>query len=128
MKENNELERKDIVIGDMEVDCDEGTQITAYIETWFDVDKKFMVHTDADEGTWLNMYARFDPFEDSVKIECTVSSDDGDHNFDYSPTKAEADLIKEMMTEKLREEEKMTPQEFCNSFTVVNDIELGGIQ
>ena len=110
MKENNDLERKDIVIGDMEVDCDRGMQITAYIETWFDVDKKFMIHTDADEGTWLNMYARFDPFEDSVKIECTVSSDDGDQTFDYSPTKTEADLIKEMMTEKLREEEKMTPR------------------
>ena len=33
MKVNNELERKDMVIDrDMEVDCDEGIQITAYIE------------------------------------------------------------------------------------------------
>ena len=39
MKENMELERKDLVIDrDMEVDCDIGQQITCYIETWFDVD------------------------------------------------------------------------------------------
>ena len=31
---------------EMEVDCDIGQEITVYIETWFDVDKKF--------GTQLN--------------------------------------------------------------------------
>ena len=39
MKENNELERRDLVIdSEMEVDCDIGQEITVYIETWFDVD------------------------------------------------------------------------------------------
>lgn len=42
MKENNELERRDLAIdSEMEVDCDIGQEITVYIETWFDVDKKF---------------------------------------------------------------------------------------
>ena len=42
MKENNELTWDDIAIDhDMEVDCDEGREIAVYIETWFDVDKKF---------------------------------------------------------------------------------------
>ena len=55
MKENNELERTDIAVdSDMEVDCDIGQEITAYIETWFDVDKKFGIDTAADNGTWLN--------------------------------------------------------------------------
>lgn len=49
MKENMELERKDLVIDrDMEVDCDIGQQITCYIETWFDVDEKFRIKTDSD--------------------------------------------------------------------------------
>ena len=30
---------------DMEVDCDIGHQITCYLETWFDVDKKFGTNT-----------------------------------------------------------------------------------
>lgn len=33
---------------DMEVDCDIGHQITCYLETWFDVDKKFGTNTAAD--------------------------------------------------------------------------------
>ena len=42
MTENNELERTDLGIDpEMEVDCDIGQEITVYIETWFDVDKKF---------------------------------------------------------------------------------------
>ena len=129
MKDNNELERKDIIIDrDMEVDCDEGTQITAYIETWFDVDKKFNVHTDGDEGTWLNMYAKYDPFKDTLRIECVVSRDDGDQDFEYSPTKSEADLIKEMITEKINELHGQTPQEFCDEFTEQSNIEMGGIK
>ena len=114
MKENLELERGDIVIDrDMDVDCDIGQEITVYIETWFDVDKKFGVHTSGDEGTWLNMYGKFNPFEDSLHIECEISRDDGSSYFDYEPTAAESQLIKDMITEKIKEEYGQTPQEFC---------------
>lgn len=116
MKENLELERGDIVIDrDMDVDCDIGQEITVYIETWFDVDKKFGVHTSGDEGTWLNMYGKFNPFEDSLHIECEISRDDGSSYFDYEPTAAESQLIKDMITEKIKEEYGQTPQEFCES-------------
>ena len=56
MKENNELERRDLVIdSEMEVDCDIGQEITVYIETWFDVDKKFGTQIADEDGTWLNL-------------------------------------------------------------------------
>lgn len=74
MKENNELTRDDIAIDhDMEVDCDEGREITVYIEAWFDVDKKFHIETASDDDTWLNMYGRYNPFDDSLRIECEIS-------------------------------------------------------
>ena len=44
--------------------------------------------------------------------------------FDYEPTEAEAQLIKGMITEKLREEYGQTPQEFCED---VGGIEIGGM-
>lgn len=96
MKENMELERGDIAIDrDMEVDCDIGQEILAYVETWFDVDKKFGVHTADDDGTWLNMYARNNPFADTLRMECEIDSDSPESNqyFDYEPTAAEAQLI-----------------------------------
>lgn len=114
MKDNLELERGDIAIDrDIDVDCDIGQEITVYIETWFDMDKKFGIHTSGGEGAWLNMYGKFNPFEDSLCIECEISRDDGSSYLGYEPTAAESQLIKEMITEEIKEECGQTPQEFC---------------
>ena len=127
MKDNLELERGDITIDrEMDVDCDIGQEITVYIETWFDVDKKFGVHTSADEGTWLNMYGKFNPFEDTFRIECEISRENGSSYFDYEPTAAEAQLIKDMITEKIKEEYGQTPQEFCEE--IAEGPVMGGMQ
>ena len=116
MKENKELERNDIAIDrDMEVDYDIGQEIMVYIETWFDVDKKFGLNIADEDGTWLNMYGKYDPFEDSLRIECEISRDNGNEYFDYTPTDTESALIKDMIAEKIREQWDQTPQEFCEN-------------
>lgn len=130
MKGNNELEWCDLTIDrDMEVDSDIGQEITVYIETWFDTDKKFNVHTDADEGSWINMYGKYNPFADTLYIECEISTEDNSPNetFDYEPTASEAKLIKMLIAEKIRKEYGQTPQEFCNSCSE-EILMLGGIQ
>ena len=54
MRENNALTWDDIAIDhDMQIDGDEGREITVYIETWFNVDKKFHIDTASDDDTWL---------------------------------------------------------------------------
>ena len=66
MLPNGELTRNDMAIdNDMQVDGDVGQEILAYVETWFDAEKKSHVDTSADD-TWLNMYARYNPFEDTL--------------------------------------------------------------
>lgn len=129
MKENLELERSDIWIDrEMEVDCDIGQQITVYIETLFDAAKKFASLADTSDIDWINMYGKFNPYEDSLLIECAINLPDGDIKYvDYQPTEAEAQLIKEMITEKIREVHDQTPQEFCEEFQG-EEITLGGIQ
>ena len=63
MKENKELERHDIAIDrEMEVDCDIGQEITVYIETWFDVDKKFGTQLNGNDSAWLNLYGKYNPY------------------------------------------------------------------
>lgn len=115
MKENKELEKDDLRIdADMDVDCDVGQEITVYFETWFDVDKKFGIHINDEDGTWLNMYGKYNPFADTLRIECEISRDDGSEYFDYEPTDAEAQLMKSMIAEKVMEIHGQTPQEFCN--------------
>ena len=109
---------------DMEVDCDIGHQITCYLETWFDVDKKFGTNTAADDDKWLNLYAKYDPFADTLRLEFTVTTADSCEEGEYMPTDAEAQLIKDMIAEKLQEEYGQTPKEFCED---IGGIEIGGM-
>ena len=117
MKENNELTRGDIAIDrDMQIDGDEGREIIVYIETWFDVDKKFFIDTASDDDAWLNLYGHYNPYDDTLRLEGEISCQDGSSYFDYEPTKAEAQLIKEMIAEKLQEVYQQTPQELCEEY------------
>ncbi len=126
MRENKELEKDDLCVdADMDVDCDIGQEITVYIETWFDVDKKFGTNIADEDGAWLNLYGKYNPFEDTLRIECEISRDDGSEYFDYQPTGSEAQLIKKMIADKIREEYHQTLQEFCGD--IQNEMMMGGM-
>ena len=128
MRENNALTRDDIVIDhDMQIDGGEGCENIAYIETWFDVDRKFHIDTASDDDTWLNMYGRYNPFDDSLRIECEISRQDSSSYFDYEPTKEETQLIKDMIAERIQEDYNQTPQEFCEEYYGEDQI-IGGIE
>lgn len=125
MKENKELESTDIAIdSEMDVDCDVGQEITAYIETWFDVDKKFGLDINDEDGTWLNLYAKYNPFADTLRLECEISRDDGSEYFDYEPTQGETQLIKGMIAEKIMQIHGLTPQDLCRELN--DDMTMGG--
>ena len=116
MMTNRELTREDIAIDpNTEVDDDIRQEILAYVETWFDVDQEFHVDTSA-EDTWLNMYARWNPYMDTLFIDCEISSDKGSDSFAYEPTSRESAVIKELIAQKISETFGQTPQEFCEDF------------
>ena len=85
MKDNLELERKDIRIDpELEVDDDNQKQINFMVDAFFDVDKKFNININDEEGTWLNIWGFYNPFDDELKIKCQISRDiDNDEWFDY---------------------------------------------
>lgn len=60
MNDKNEFTRLEIVI-DPSMDVDDTETITAYIETWFDVDAKFGTRTGDSDSEWLNLYAEYTP-------------------------------------------------------------------
>ena len=127
MNENKELTRDDIEIdADMEVDCDIGQIVTVYVETWFDVDRKFGVQTADDPYTWVNLYAKYNVPEDSLQMEYIICHPDGkDECHDYVPTEAEAQLIKTMIRDKCAEAHGCTLEEFIEQ---VNAPEMEGLQ
>ena len=88
------------------------------------MDKKFGIDTASEDGAWLNMYAKYDPFADTLRIECEISRDNGSLYFDYEPTNTESQLIKDMIAEKLMRTHGQTPQEFCED---IGDTTIGGM-
>ncbi len=114
MKENNELERSDLVVDrDIQIDDNDPYKIVVYLETWFDCDKKFGTDTADFDDKWLNLYAMYNPIEDTLEMEYTVSTDDSSETIAYTPSESEAILIKAMITEKIKEEHGQTPKAFC---------------
>ena len=78
-----------------------------------------------DEDTWLNMYATYNPSEDTLRIDCLIESEDSEKSFVYEPTEQEAELIKGMITDKIRDVCDMTPEEFLEYYG--DDISIGGL-
>ena len=126
MNANGEFTKDDLAVDrDMEIDCDIGQEILVYFECWFDADLKFSIDT-SENDAWLNMYGRYNPYEDTLTIECEIDRDDGSSYFDYFPTDAESQLMKDLITAKIQEVYHQSPMEFCES-AFDDSIEIGGI-
>ena len=128
MKENLELEREDMYVDrDIQTDAENRQQIVAYLETLFDVNKKFNLSLDSEAGEWVNMYGIYNPFSDFLTVECVISTDDKNETFYYTPTESESKLIKDMITQKIQEEYGQTPIEFCLDVSSTEDQTMGGM-
>ena len=104
MKEDKELERSDIKIGsDLEINTDEET-ITAYVETWFDVDAKFGTHVLENDNEWLNSYAEYHPKTGELKMMYQVNRDGNSDFFDYTPSANEKALVVALMEEQCQKD------------------------
>lgn len=106
-----ELTRSNIRIDPMLEVNEEWTPpcISAYIETWFDVDKKFGTHTHDREDMWLNLYAIYSPVFHTLQMEYYLETDDKTLGpFSYQPTETEKAVIMEMIEEKCMEVEECT--------------------
>lgn len=115
MTEKNELESSDIVI-DRDFDVSDNGEITAYIEAWFDVDKKFGLRINDDEDAWLNMFGIYDPINDTLTVECEISRETSSEDFKYQPTENESKVIKNLIIEKIREVCGCSPVELYEKF------------
>ena len=128
MNAKGEFTKDDLDVDrDMDIDCDIGQEILVYFECWFDVNSKFNINIPHDEDTWLNMYGRYNPYEDTLTVECEIDREDGSSYFDYIPTNAEAQLMKELITAKINEVYHQSPKEFCED-AFDHGIEIGEIQ
>ena len=125
LNKDKEMERQDLRIDDDLQVSDDGCSVMVYLETWFDAEKKFQEDLSDDE-TWLNLYATYDPFADTLKMGYVVETVTHYFSNDYQPTEGEERLVKDMITEKIRELYHQTPQEFCQDAGQDNSFQMEG--
>jgi len=97
-----ELTRADIRIDRELIVYDDG--ISAYIETWFDVDEKFGIETADDNDVWVNFYALYHPENDCIRFTYIIVAPTGNIEYEYHHTPDEATLVKSMMEEVCQKE------------------------
>ena len=99
---------------DFSVDDDQKI-VTAYLETWFDVDKKFGTDVNDDDNAWVNFYADYNVETDNLTCFYLISHPNSCTDHEYKPTVAEAKIIKEMMQETCMKYHGCTLKEYAAS-------------
>ncbi len=124
---NNEIERDDIVVAlELLIDENNANVVNAYLETWFDVDKKFNIDTASDDDKWANMYADYNTATCELKLSIHVSDSEKTEVIEYTPTDAERKLIIAMMEEKSESIYGCSLKEMCAEY-IDDTMELGGM-
>ena len=113
MKDNLEFERGNLRVDkDIQLDPDNSFHLRVYLETRFDVIKKFdLIPWENDEKS-VDLYAIYNPTTDYLICEYVIKDNDGETYELYDPTDYEAKLIKEMIAETIMEEYGQTPMEY----------------
>ena len=84
----------------------EEDHLNAYVETWFDVDRRFNLSTE-DTSDYVNVYADYYPDDDRLVVTYIIIHGDGSGNEDFEVqdlADSERELIIRLMNEKCKEE------------------------
>lgn len=107
----NTLEESDMLLrDDFELEFDK-QRILFPIECWFDVDKKFGLNTQGNDGLWVNLYGEYNPCANEVKISYVINADDGTFEREYTPTDTERELFVKLMEQACEQYTGMTCRE-----------------
>lgn len=117
------LTKNDIAVCDLEIN-DDGDGISAYLETFFDVDKKFGTSVNDDENSWVNFYAEYFPESGELKCTYVIDRPQNSDEHEYIPSKTEKELIVSMLEEKCQKESGYSIKELLNSYTEESSLSL----
>ena len=119
----SDFTKDEIVIGDMEIN-DDCTGVSSYIETYFDVGKKFGTDINDDCDSWVNFYAEYFPESNELKCEYFVDTPYDCKCYSYIPTENEKTLMIFLMEEYCQKEENMSINEFIQSMQKCESMEM----
>lgn len=97
----NEWTESDISIPHDGLDFESDDVVSAYLETWFDVDQKFGTHTHDEPDAWVNLYAILNLKENLLTMKYTDCSSYWEEECDYTPTTRERELVIRLIRQRL---------------------------
>lgn len=98
MKNKKEWTKNELVV-DPDMECIAKNKVLVYLETWFDVDKKFGTKTASDDSAWINLYAEYDVLKHKLKMTYVLSTDTFEKTYRYRPTRTEKELVINLIEE-----------------------------
>lgn len=109
----NSFEQRDLNLNREDIDISDNQRyLTAYIETWFDVDKKFGLNTKQYDNVWVNLFCHYNPFESTIDIFYCIDTGDICVERAYQATKEEKKIFKNLMEEMCIKNEQMSCKDF----------------
>ena len=91
----------------------EPISIGACVECRFNVREKFGVNSSPEYGEpWIKLYVYYNPFENYLRMEYYIVSNDGCAHGFYDPTPTEGETIISMLEECCKKETGMTCSEW----------------
>lgn len=111
-----DLTKNDIEVCDLEIN-DNGDSISAYLETFFDVDKKFGTNVNDDDDAWVNFYAEYFPESGELKCTYVIDRTNSSEEHEYIPSPAEKRLIISKMEEVCRKESACSMEELLEEYS-----------
>ncbi len=110
MTDREILEAEDIIV-DVDIQIsDDGKKLEAYLETWFDVEKKFKIKL--KENDWVNLYAILNPKTNHLKMIYFIDTPDTCTEHRYRLTHREKQIVINKITERIRQIYNCTPMEY----------------
>lgn len=107
---------------------DDGTSVTSYIGTYFDVNKKFAVNVSAEDGSWVNFYARYAPESNELSCYYFINRENSQsETMEYFPTEKEKNLIISLMEDFCQKEYDTTIMNLLEEFNTEQNEDIGGI-
>lgn len=112
----NTFEKSDFNLNREDMDISHDNRfLTAYIETWFDVDKKFGLNT-KEYDVWVSLFCNYDPFGDTIHVFYSIEADNYYIERTYETTEDEKQIFKNLMEETCIKNEKMSARDFLLQF------------
>lgn len=122
-----EFRANQLDIQDLEID-DDGTAVTSYIGTYFDVNKKFAVNVGSEDGTWVNFYARYVPDANELSCFYYVNRENNQsETTEYFPTEKEKNLIISLMEDYCQKEYQTNIMNLLEEAYAEQNEGMGGI-